>query len=115
MIASRLKQLDDPDRGDLCFHVLVAADQLLISRLKSLCEVAIADHVMTLKNAADVLQFAVTYNAAGLRDRAAQFLCLNIATLMEKKALDGLSYEAMEVGDGEGCLETYHWIKTVDY
>ena len=88
----------DPDRGDdLCFHVLVAADQLLIGRLKSLCEAAIADHVLTLRNAAQVFQFAVTYNATGLRDRVAQFLCLNIATLLEMKALDGLSREAMEV------------------
>ena len=96
--------MDDPNRGDLCFHVLVAADQLLIARLKSLCEFAIADHVMTLKNAAEVLQFAVTYNASGLRDRAAQFLCLNIATLLEKKALDGLCHEAMEVWSVEGLL-----------
>ena len=91
-------QLNDADRADLCFHVLIAADQLLIARLKSLCEVAIAEHVMTLRNAADCLQFAVTYNAYGLRDRAAQFLCLNLATVLEKKALDGLTNEAMEVG-----------------
>ena len=75
----------------------MAADQLLIARLKTLCEVAIAEHVMTLRNAADCLQFAVTYNAQGLRDRAAQFLCLNLAVVLEKKGLDGLSHEAMEV------------------
>jgi hypothetical protein len=44
-------QLVNTDKIDLACTVLIAADQLINGRLKSLCEVALAD-LLTLKNCA---------------------------------------------------------------
>uniref|UniRef100_A0A672ZMZ3 BTB domain-containing protein n=1 Tax=Sphaeramia orbicularis TaxID=375764 RepID=A0A672ZMZ3_9TELE len=59
-------------------NVLVVADQLLITRLKEICEVAITEN-LTLKNAAELLEFAAMYNADQLKLSCLQFIVLNIA------------------------------------
>uniref|UniRef100_A0A4W3J8Q6 Inhibitor of Bruton tyrosine kinase n=1 Tax=Callorhinchus milii TaxID=7868 RepID=A0A4W3J8Q6_CALMI len=63
-------------------NVLVVADQLLITRLKEMCEVAITEKI-TLKNAAELLEFAATYNAEQLKLSCLQFIGLNVAALLE--------------------------------
>lgn len=75
-------------------NVLVVADQLLITRLKEMCEVAITEN-LTLKNAAEVLEFAALYNAEQLKLSCLQFMVLNMAALLESKALDVLSDEVL--------------------
>ncbi|KAJ8411489.1 hypothetical protein AAFF_G00162970 [Aldrovandia affinis] len=70
--------------------VLVVADQLLIPRLKEMCEVAITEN-LTLKNAAELLEFSVMYNAEQLKLSCQQFIGLNLAALLESRALDVLS------------------------
>uniref|UniRef100_A0A672ZLV7 BTB domain-containing protein n=1 Tax=Sphaeramia orbicularis TaxID=375764 RepID=A0A672ZLV7_9TELE len=75
-------------------NVLVVADQLLITRLKEICEVAITEN-LTLKNAAELLEFAAMYNADQLKLSCLQFIVLNIAALLESKALDVLSDEVL--------------------
>ncbi|KAG7250843.1 hypothetical protein CRUP_015101, partial [Coryphaenoides rupestris] len=77
----------------LC-NVLVVADQLLITRLKEMCETAITEN-LTLKNAAELLQFAAVYNAEQLRLSCLQFVVLNVAALLEAKALDVLSDDVL--------------------
>nr|XP_015211679.1 PREDICTED: inhibitor of Bruton tyrosine kinase [Lepisosteus oculatus] len=77
----------------LC-NVLVVADQLLITRLKEMCEVAITEK-LTLKNAADLLEFAAMYNADQLKLSCLQFIVLNMAALLESRALDVLSDEVL--------------------
>uniref|UniRef100_A0A3P8VIF4 Inhibitor of Bruton tyrosine kinase n=1 Tax=Cynoglossus semilaevis TaxID=244447 RepID=A0A3P8VIF4_CYNSE len=74
--------------------VLVVADQLLITRLKEMCEVVITEH-LTLKNAAVLLEFAALYNAEQLKLSCLQFIGLNITALLESKALDILSDEVL--------------------
>ncbi|XP_053489601.1 inhibitor of Bruton tyrosine kinase [Ictalurus furcatus] len=74
--------------------VLVVADQLLITRLKEICEVAITEN-LTLKNAADLLEFAVIYNAEQLKLSCLQFIGLNMAALLESKALEILSDDVL--------------------
>uniref|UniRef100_A0A667XR02 Inhibitor of Bruton tyrosine kinase n=1 Tax=Myripristis murdjan TaxID=586833 RepID=A0A667XR02_9TELE len=59
-------------------NVLVVADQLLITRLKEMCEVAITEN-LTLKNAAELLEFAAMYNAEQLKLSCLQFIVLNMA------------------------------------
>uniref|UniRef100_A0A8C1BDW4 Inhibitor of Bruton tyrosine kinase n=1 Tax=Cyprinus carpio carpio TaxID=630221 RepID=A0A8C1BDW4_CYPCA len=59
-------------------NVLVVADQLLITRLKEICEVAITEN-LTLKNAAELLEFATVYNADQLKLSCLQFIVLNMA------------------------------------
>uniref|UniRef100_A0A4W6E9K1 Inhibitor of Bruton tyrosine kinase n=1 Tax=Lates calcarifer TaxID=8187 RepID=A0A4W6E9K1_LATCA len=59
-------------------NVLVVADQLLITRLKEMCEVVITEN-LTLKNAAELLEFAAMYNADQLKLSCLQFIVLNMA------------------------------------
>uniref|UniRef100_A0AAX7TE19 BTB domain-containing protein n=1 Tax=Astatotilapia calliptera TaxID=8154 RepID=A0AAX7TE19_ASTCA len=61
-------------------NVLVVADQLLITRLKEMCEVVITEN-LTLKNAAELLEFAIMYNAEQLKLSCLQFIVLNMAAL----------------------------------
>uniref|UniRef100_A0A6Q2Z7N8 BTB domain-containing protein n=1 Tax=Esox lucius TaxID=8010 RepID=A0A6Q2Z7N8_ESOLU len=65
-------------------NVLVVADQLLITRLKEMCEVALTEN-LTLKNAAELLEFAAMYNAEQLKVSCLQFIVLNMAALLESK------------------------------
>ncbi|TRY71260.1 hypothetical protein DNTS_006990, partial [Danionella cerebrum] len=75
-------------------NVLVIADQLLITRLKEICEVAITEK-LTLKNSAELLEFSTVYNADQLKLSCLQFIVLNIASLLESKALETLSEELL--------------------
>ncbi|KAI5106425.1 inhibitor of Bruton tyrosine kinase, partial [Silurus meridionalis] len=74
--------------------VLVVADQLLIIRLKEICEVVITEN-LTLKNAAELLEFSVMYNAEQLKLSCLQFIGLNMAALLESKALEILSDDVL--------------------
>ncbi|XP_041107151.1 inhibitor of Bruton tyrosine kinase isoform X2 [Polyodon spathula] len=78
----------------LC-NVLVVADQLLIRRLKEMCEVAITEK-LTLKNAAELLEFAAMYYADQLKLSCLQFIVLNMAALLEARTLDVLSAEVLK-------------------
>uniref|UniRef100_A0A3Q3JX55 BTB domain-containing protein n=1 Tax=Monopterus albus TaxID=43700 RepID=A0A3Q3JX55_MONAL len=75
-------------------NVLVVADQLLITRLKEMCEVVITEN-LTLKNAAELLEFATMYSAEQLKLSCLQFIVLNMAAMLELKALDILSDEVL--------------------
>nr|XP_005157916.1 inhibitor of Bruton tyrosine kinase [Danio rerio] len=75
-------------------NVLVVADQLLITRLKEICEVVIAEKLM-LKNAAELLEFSTIYNAEQLKLSCLQFIVLNMAALLESKALEILSDDVL--------------------
>lgn len=75
-------------------NVLVVADQLLITRLKEMCEVTITEN-LTLKNAAELLEFAVVYNAEQLKLSCLQFIVLNMAAMLESKALKNLSDDVL--------------------
>uniref|UniRef100_A0A672S9R5 Inhibitor of Bruton tyrosine kinase n=1 Tax=Sinocyclocheilus grahami TaxID=75366 RepID=A0A672S9R5_SINGR len=67
-------------------NVLVVADQLLITRLKEICEVAITEN-LTLKNAAELLEFATVFNADQLKLSCLQFMVLNMTALLESRRL----------------------------
>uniref|UniRef100_A0A3Q2QHR3 Inhibitor of Bruton tyrosine kinase n=1 Tax=Fundulus heteroclitus TaxID=8078 RepID=A0A3Q2QHR3_FUNHE len=84
---------ESPNVEFVC-NVLVVADQLLITRLKEMCEVVITEN-LTLKNAAELLEFAAMYNAEQLKLSCLQFIVLNMAALLESKALDILSDEVL--------------------
>lgn len=59
-----------------------------------MCEVVITEN-LTLKNAAELLEFAAMYNAEQLKLSCLQFIVLNMAALLESKALDILSDEVL--------------------
>ncbi|XP_039603766.1 inhibitor of Bruton tyrosine kinase isoform X1 [Polypterus senegalus] len=76
-------------------NVLAVADQLLITRLKEMCEVTITEK-LTLKNAAELLEFAAMYSANQLKMSCMQFTVFNMAVLLEARALDILSEEVLK-------------------
>ncbi|KAM4042994.1 inhibitor of Bruton tyrosine kinase [Anomaloglossus baeobatrachus] len=76
-------------------NVLVMADQLLIVRLKEICEVTLTER-LTLKNAAELLELAALYNADQLKVSCFQFIGLNMAALLEARSLDVLSEEVLK-------------------
>lgn len=80
---------------DFVCSVLVVADQLLITRLKEICEVALTEN-LTLKNAAMLLEFAAMYNAEQLKLSCLQFIGLNMAALLEARSLDVLSEDVLK-------------------
>uniref|UniRef100_A0A1B6I161 BTB domain-containing protein n=2 Tax=Homalodisca liturata TaxID=320908 RepID=A0A1B6I161_9HEMI len=72
---------------DYISSVLVVADQLFITRLKQICEVALSGNI-SLRNAAYLLQLAITYNADQLKCCCMQFISLNLAAVLETRILD---------------------------
>jgi hypothetical protein len=73
---------------------LVLSDQLLIERLKQICEFHIAN-LVTFRDAAELLQFSLTYNAEQLKIFVQQFICRNIATFLEAHLLDNLDNQLL--------------------
>ena len=84
----------DADTEFVC-NVLVAADHFLVARLKEVCERQLVQ-LLTLKNAAEMLQFASDYGAGQLARSAMQFLSQNVAAALEARILPALSDEVME-------------------
>ena len=70
-------------------QILVLSDQLLIERLKQICEFHIAN-LVTFRDAAELLQFSATYNAEQLKAFVEQFIGRNMATFLEGRLLDHL-------------------------
>jgi len=76
-------------------NVLVVADQFLLTRLKELCEVQLA-RMLSLRNAAELLQFSSSYLAGQLQQSCSQFICLNLGALLEARALDLLQPDVFQ-------------------
>merc|ERR550539_41624 len=72
---------------DYVCNVLVVADQFLLTRLKEICECQLSK-LLSLKNAAELLQFASSYLAVQLQDSCMQFICLNLPAMLEGQCLD---------------------------
>ena len=51
---------------------------------------------VSLKNACELLELSAFYNAHQLRVTCQQFICLNLAALLESRALDVLSQPVIE-------------------
>ncbi|XP_044735447.1 inhibitor of Bruton tyrosine kinase [Chrysoperla carnea] len=89
------------DVDQLC-HLIVVADQLFLLRLKEICEVALIKK-LTLRNTAQILQFADLYNCEKLKACSMEFICLNLAALLENRSLECLEDSVLEE------LSTYYW------
>jgi len=77
---------------DFVCNVLVVADQFFLIRLKEICECQLSK-LLSLKNAAELLQFASSYLAVQLQDSCMQFICLNLPAMLEGQCLDILEDE----------------------
>lgn len=71
-------------------NVLAVADQFLCPRLIEICEVRLSE-LLSLKNAAELLEFSNSYHASQLKKASMQFICLNLETLLENGSLLMLS------------------------
>jgi inhibitor of Bruton tyrosine kinase len=80
-------EVDSSDSLDFICSMLVVADQLFISRLREMCEVALAN-LITLKNCAELCQFAHTYNATQLKQCCMEFIAINLCSILENKSLE---------------------------
>ncbi|XP_074647622.1 inhibitor of Bruton tyrosine kinase-like [Tubulanus polymorphus] len=94
------------DEVELLCNVLVVADQLLLTRLKEICE-SLITQALTLKNAAELMEFASLYNASQLKHSCQEYICINLAAQLENRCLDVLSDEVMD------SLVSYYkkWVK----
>ncbi|XP_066924199.1 inhibitor of Bruton tyrosine kinase-like [Clytia hemisphaerica] len=77
-------------------EVLVCADQLLILRLKELCEVCLSEKV-TLKNVVDIFQFSCMYNAEQLRVFTSDYISMNMPYFLDAKLLENVPNEDLEI------------------
>ncbi|KFM65426.1 Inhibitor of Bruton tyrosine kinase, partial [Stegodyphus mimosarum] len=76
-------------------QVLMISDQLLIPRLKEICEMALVE-LITLKNSVELLELSYIYNAFQLKRSCMQFICINLAAIIEARGLDLLSHDVIE-------------------
>lgn len=71
------------------YSLLIIADEFLIPRLKEHCEHNLSTAI-TLKNVTQILAFANMYNAKQLGRCCTEFICLNLAAMLESRALEDL-------------------------
>ncbi|RUS75693.1 hypothetical protein EGW08_016535 [Elysia chlorotica] len=88
-------QLMDSFKEDLLCNLLIVSDQLLVTRLKEMCEVALAN-ILSFKNAGELLEFSSVYQAHQLKAACQQFISLNLAAMLENRYLDVLSEDTLE-------------------
>lgn len=88
-------EIVDNESIDFICKVMVVADQLFISRLKEMCEVALAN-LLSLKYYPELCQFAHVYNAPQLKQCCMEFISLNLTTVLETRGLDNLESELID-------------------
>lgn len=71
------------------YSLLIIADEFLIPRLKEYCEYNLSTTI-TLKNVTQILTFANMYNAKQLGKCCMEFVCLNLAAMLELRVLEDL-------------------------
>jgi hypothetical protein len=79
---------------EILFNLFVLSDQLLLNRLKNLCEFKLAN-LINLKNAVEILGFSHEYASNQLKDFCMEFISLNLVTLIESKQLETLDFDLL--------------------
>ncbi|CAG9563842.1 unnamed protein product [Danaus chrysippus] len=87
LYTDKCPEVENSDSIDFICSMLIVSDQLFISRLREMCEIALSN-LITLKNCTELCQFAHTYNASQLKKCCMEFICLNICSILENRALD---------------------------
>eukprot|EP00118_Oscarella_pearsei_P015978 m.149009 g.149009 ORF g.149009 m.149009 type:complete len:1342 (+) comp38508_c0_seq60:189-4214(+) len=67
---------------ELIGQILIAADQMLVTQLKQICELSLAKN-LNLRNVVDIVDFADTYGASQLKKTTLDYICVNLAALLE--------------------------------
>lgn len=88
-------EVENSESIDFICSMLIIADQLFVTRLREMCEVALSN-LITLRNCAELCQFAHTYNATQLKQCCMEFIALNISSVLESKSLEVLEEALLE-------------------
>lgn len=75
---------------EVLFNLYVLSDQLLVERLKNLCEFKLAN-LVNLKNVAEIFEFSDEFEAAQLKEFCMEFMSNNLVTLIESKLLENVN------------------------
>ncbi len=79
---------------EVLFNLYVLGDQMLLDRLKSLCEFKLAN-LISLKSSIEIYRFAVAFNASQLKDFCSEFICNNLLSLIESKSFDAIDLDLL--------------------
>lgn len=80
---------------EILFNLYVLSDQLLVERLKNLCEFKLSN-LVNLKNTVEILDFSNQYEAKQLRDFCMEFIASNLVTIIEAKQLESLNFDLLK-------------------
>jgi hypothetical protein len=79
---------------EILFNLYVLSDQLLLFRIKNLCEFKLSN-LVNLKNCVEIYQFSFTYEAKQLNEFCLEFIVNNIINLIESKLIENLDFEML--------------------
>jgi hypothetical protein len=79
---------------ELSMNMYVLSDQLLIVRLKNLCEFKLA-YLANLKNVVELLDFAHKYSAQQLKEYCMELCIRNLVSLIDSKVLENLNDDVL--------------------
>lgn len=80
---------------EILFNLYILSDQLLVERLKNLCEFKLTN-LVNLKNIVEIFEFANQYEAKQLKDFCMEFISGNLVTIIEAKQLESTSSELLQ-------------------
>ena len=80
---------------EVLLNLYVLSDQLLVNRLKNLCEFKCAN-LVNLKNVVEVLEFAHQYESKQLKEFCMEFISCNLSTLIDAKSLELINMELLK-------------------
>lgn len=76
------------------YHLMEICDRFFVNRLKNIIEVIMIEK-MNVKKCGDMLEFAETFNCDLLEMAALEYICQNMARLLENRCLDHLQHETL--------------------
>ena len=79
---------------EILFNLYVLSDQLLLFRIKNLCEFKLSN-LVNLKNCVEIYQFSFNYEAKQLNEFCLEFIVNNLITLIESKLIENLDFEML--------------------
>ena len=79
---------------EILFNLYVLSDQLLLFRIKNLCEFKLSN-LVNLKNCVEIYQFSFTYEAKQLNEFCLEFIVNNLITLIESKLIETLDFDML--------------------
>ncbi|XP_054736672.1 inhibitor of Bruton tyrosine kinase [Anastrepha obliqua] len=77
------------------YNMIVYCDQFFIERLRKVCEILILDK-LTIRKCGEMLDFAHMYNCDILKKGCLEFICQNLARVLNCKSLDMCEPEALK-------------------